>query len=482
LEKVVGNQLPWSHPWTFKKYNGLQRDDKVPISMIPDIESKLKCHKINISGDYSYISTKKAQFTINLKLCREHYKIAGEGKKKIYGISAKEKIPYFFKRDNDKDIIYDPEMKKEREISHEEYLSCYNKYDSKYMLIPTNKKSNKHKLTLKELYEQFVQDAEILKKEAWQLNLYKTGTDKNTALTLFYDMVRDIIPDSIKQHEGEWLLACNTGAIIFAKPYEGPAYKYDVCSMYPSLMRSNMCFPYKEGEFKQIKELDKVLTYGIYRCEIKSDTVLFRTNFNNYYTHIDIYRARELKLPITLIHDDQPNALIYSRDKLCTGNQLFGKYVDLLFPLKQKKICDRVKAILNILWGALCERNLKSKKVQEMHKDDKEEELKENQKLVYFKPLDDTRFIVNYQNNDHIFKTDFARIKPFLLAKGRTKISKLVEPCVDNVMYIHTDGFLVTEEQKKLQTGTNLGDVKYEGFCKTAQVVNAIKVIGDFKA
>jgi hypothetical protein len=117
-----------------------------------------------------------------------------------------------------------------------------------------------------------------------------------------------------------------------------------------------------------------------------------------------------------------------------------------------------------------------------MHKDDKEEELKENQKIVYFKPLDDTRFIVNYQNNDHIFKTDFARIKPFLLAKGRTKISKLVEPCVDNVMYIHTDGFLVTEEQKKLQTGTNLGDVKYEGFCKTAQVVNAIKVIGDFKA
>ena len=80
-----------------------------------------------------------------------------------------------------------------------------------------------------------------------------------------------------------------------ATPYEGVAYKYDVNSMYGSILASNMNFPYKEGKFMVLKqnEMEKWKTekgsyfkYGIYRCTIKGDIdpVLFKYNIHNMYT------------------------------------------------------------------------------------------------------------------------------------------------------------------------------------------------------
>ena len=88
-----------------------------------------------------------------------------------------------------------------------------------------------------------------------------------------------------------------------AAPYEEVAYKYDVNSMYGSILASNMNFPYTEGEFIVIKqkEMEKWKTekgsffkYGIYRCMIE-DPVLFKYNIHNMYTHIDLALAHHLK-------------------------------------------------------------------------------------------------------------------------------------------------------------------------------------------
>jgi hypothetical protein len=49
--------------------------------------------------------------------------------------------------------------------------------------------------------------------------------------------------------------------------------------------------------------------------------------------------AKLLHLSLTL-ESFGPNALIYSKDKLISGNTLFGKYTDLVFPPKQKGITD----------------------------------------------------------------------------------------------------------------------------------------------
>jgi hypothetical protein len=86
----------------------------------------------------------------------------------------------------------------------------------------------------------------------------------------------------------------------------------------------------KDIEFKQ-----EFFEFGIYRAIVKSNSKLFSVNRYNYYTHIDLTRAKELNLDIQLIQDGQANFLHYSRDKCLTGYEIFGEYVDLLFDLKQ---------------------------------------------------------------------------------------------------------------------------------------------------
>ena len=54
--------------------------------------------------------------------------------------------------------------------------------------------------------------------------------------------------------------------------YEGGAYKYDIKSQYPSILKSVFMIPLKAGEFKKFSkdEFDKLeyFTYGIYRVKI----------------------------------------------------------------------------------------------------------------------------------------------------------------------------------------------------------------------
>ena len=98
-------------------------------------------------------------------------------------------------------------------------------------------------------------------------------------------------------------------------------------------------FPVKRGEFQLIDSFGEYFEYGIYRCEIsKSDdesiNKLFKFNYHNYYTSIDLANAKELGFEIKLIQDSKPNFLYWSRDKLITFNEVFKNYVDILFPLK----------------------------------------------------------------------------------------------------------------------------------------------------
>lgn len=112
-----------------------------------------------------------------------------------------------------------------------------------------------------------------------------------------------------------------------------------------------MRFPIKQGEIKYIltSELPEHFQYGIYRCMIqKITTRLFRYNKNNYYTHFDLERAKELGLKIEMIEDGENNFLHYDRCKLILGRQLFGKFIDKLYPLKEQGI-DGAKDIMNCL-------------------------------------------------------------------------------------------------------------------------------------
>lgn len=482
LKEIIPLDLPWSTPESFKEYLDLERNEKVSIDDMENIEKHLIKYSISVSGDHTYTSTKKSNHIIQLKLLDGHYTLKNDYLVQK-GISNQEKEPMIYKNIKDNTEIQVFRNNKLTKITKEDYKEIRSKpRSSKYILIPCD--DNK---TLEETYEDFIENADLLKKETKGIvNLYKTGMNRKTALDLFYKMNRCINPDPIEQDEAIWIQNASYSAMCWADKYEGKAYKYDVCSMYPSIMLDHqMLFPIKRGTFIKMKQNEfdslKFFMYGIYRSRInKSEdelkNKLFRFNKKNYYTHIDLTRAKDIGLEIELIRDKQPNILHYPRDILIQGDKLFGSYVNLLFKLKEKKI-PIAKKLLNILWGALSQKNVIDVIVDE--KSNEVKEIREDRTVIGFIPLNDTKTRVQIVKNDYYYETDYARIAPFLLAKGRFLITKIMKPHIENIKRVHTDGII---SDTKLDFDSNeLGEMKYEGYSKNCKIHNNIRIEGKFR-
>ena len=236
--------------------------------------------------------------------------------------------------------------------------------------------------------------------------------------------------------------------------------------------------PLKSGEFKKFSkdEFDKLeyFTYGIYRVKIdKSEDEninrLFRFNNLNYYTHINITDAKKFGLKINLIEDEQANALMYSRDKCLRADQIFKRFVDSLFEFKENKelekdVRDYIKLIINRLWGALSETNEKRNIIERDSLIDFK--LPKNYKVIQQKPSrNKNQIILDIAHNDNFYKNNYARLKPFLIAKGRSVISNLMFPHKEFIKRCHTDGF-ISSKKLDIKTGNKLGDLVYEGYCE----------------
>lgn len=482
LQVALLEDNPFKDPYQLKKYLKLKRSDKVPLSCIEKVEQKIKNNiGINVSGDYIYHTKKKTNKIINLILSNEHYKLDHNICRKVFNVEYKEKKPLIY---NCKTFeVYDG-IKKWK-LTKQERDDIYD-HKTDYILVNMDDFNSE----MEDEYEEFIRVADTLKKETNNIiNLYKTGENKRTALNLF-DMFTKYIktPDEIKQDEAIFINNASIGAIIHTEAYEGEGYKYDVVSMYPSILNGMLLTPLERGEFIRLSQDEfnnmQFYKYGVYRCIInKSDDInvnkLFRFNNNNHYTHISLTHARKLGLKIELIIDDEPNFLYYSRDKLITCHELFGKYIDFMFDLKQKKL-PRSKMILNILWGALCQKNTVSKCID----NDSTEiiDLPDDIDFDNIKPLDDkkTKTIIDYVNRQTYYKSNFARLAPFLLSKGRLMISDILQPHKEHIKRIHTDGF-ISSSNLDIKTGQKLGELKYEGHCPNVKIVNNANIEGDFK-
>jgi hypothetical protein len=239
----------------------------------------------------------------------------------------------------------------------------------------------------------------------------------------------------------------------------------------------------KAGTFKKVNDADLIERnpYGIYRCIVEVNPKVykhFRYNKLNFYTHIDLQVARELKLKITMIQDEQPNALIYDRSCLVTGSQLFGQYFEYMFKLKEKKV-NRAKNIINVLWGVLCQRNMFTQVISEHGSIF---EILEDRTISQITPINDEQIKVDYYKNDTMYETNFARIAPFLISRGRQLIRKkmmLGDPMLEHVKRVHTDGWISTKPLH-IETGDKMGNIRYEGYCSKAVIHNNIRVEGEF--
>jgi hypothetical protein len=141
----------------------------------------------------------------------------------------------------------------------------------------------------------------------------------------------------------------------------------------------------------------------------------FVFNDANYYTHLDITVAREYGFIIILTVDDTPNLLHYPKDCLMSGSYLFKKYVDTLYDLKLKKV-KGAKLLLNILWGALTEKKIYKQSTDFLEKVDLS-----GRDITRLQT--DTHIRTHYTKHEESqFRTNYGRIKPFVLAYARSQM------------------------------------------------------------
>ena len=463
LTKCIGDKMPWSKPADLKKYLKIGMNEMVDVSMINLVEKKLKNIKINIFGDAVYVSPVNAIRTINLNLVDNHYTIkVDEFTRNIKNkISFKEKKILLYNQKTFHGYDGDTTFYVSKQLLGDIYSN-----KSQYVIIP--KENNE--MTFEEEYDDVIQTANILKKESKGIiNMYKTGSNVVTALNLFNRFNKLIIPDKITQLESIFLDGALCGALIFYNKYEGPLYNYDVCSFYPSMLLSNMLIPIKEGEFRKVIQIEldssEYFLNGIYRCVIERSTNdninrLFRFNPKNYYTVYDMKQAKHLRLKINIIEDEQANLLYYSSSKCIKAYDLFGEYINFLYPMKQRKV-PLSKMLINLIWGVLSTK-LKKKKYFQLCDD---VIIPSNNNVESIRMLDDKKtYQIQTSDNDKIFKFDFARLAPFLISCGRQKISHIIEPHIENIKHCHTDGFL-SSTRLDVPTSDEIGGLKYCGYC-----------------
>lgn len=94
---------------------------------------------------------------------------------------------------------------------------------------------------------------------------------------------------------------------------------------------------------------------------------------------------------------------------------------------------------------------------------------------------DKTKNIVKQYNEKKTFIYNYGRLKPFLLSNGRYKMSKLIEPIIDDVIRTHTDSVFITYKlDGKIAVGENMGQLKCKGHFENFEVANINKYDGIF--
>lgn len=490
---------PFRSPEEMKRFLKIGRNEPVSIDRFEELEGKMKSVGLYVSGDHIYISKLGLNRNLHLKLIDGHFTIDHKINKKVSYVSYHERT--LLLQDKKTFMAYDG---KNEFLVDETMLDDIYNFKTEYILVPRSKNyklnedgsykldeaGKKIRTTIQEDYNIMIKTADELKNITnGEINMYKSGTVKRTSLALFDKHTKHITPQHIFQIEAQWVQESTCGAIKFNTPYDGQAYKYDIKSMFPFILSSvNFMIPVKEGIFKHFTtEEFKALKFyptGIYHVKInKSDDAninrLFRFNIYNKYTNISLNHAKSLGLSFELIHDEYNNAILYPRSHCLTGAEVFKTYVDYLFPIKENANIKGAKLLLNMISGAIGETNEKRISVNE-NDEAPDYDIDENSTILNISPsnYDENVTLYSIVNNDSFYKSQFARVKPFLWAKSRFIISEYIQPFNNIVVKCNTDSIISTEPLP-IKTGNKLGDLVYEGFYNHCKIINNAKEKGE---
>ena len=490
LNNGISQYNPWKKPEDLKKFLKIGRGDLIGLKHMEQIEREIGKVGINISGDCFYISKLGHLKNLNLVLKNNHYQINHGLNRKVKFCSYTDKTILLYNKterigfDGTNEIYVD-----------EEYYDEILNFKTEYMIV----ERTKFHLSVSDEYEQYIKLINDLKnKSNGLINIYRTGTIKKTALKLLDDTTKHISPEHIEYDEALIIENSTSNGFIFNEEYEGVAHKGDISSLYPSIYSSkNMLVPIKRGIFKiltneNIIEMNQKLNggyaFGLYRFNIyksgnsKIDR-LFRfkplddpKNNNilrkNFYTSVDLKMADTLGLKKELIIDNDINCVLYPRSHCLTGFEIFGKFVEVLKPLKEQNI-DGAKLILNILSGSLSEKNIKKLYIDE---DSSDYINLDELNLVFhdFMLTLKNKSVYKCISKDQFYMSNFARFKPFMLAYARQVMLNIILPVNDLVKKVYIDSIITTEP---LEYKVGWGLLKCEYSHKNIKIVNNRKEI-----
>ncbi|MCB9097710.1 MAG: hypothetical protein H6630_08885, partial [Arcobacter sp.] len=272
----------------------------------------------------------------------------------------------------------------------------------------------------------------------------------------------------IEPLEAKWLKQSSLGGLRFAKVSDEihkKCYSYDINRFYPYLQIKQVNIPLNKPAFEILDELPKdFLKTGVYRVKVEENeqNILFSYNKYNLYTHTSINQALKLGLSVELIQDGKFNAMIY-KGKFVSSQRLNEVYKKLY---NISKNCKTAKLIMNSIWGKVCQRN---KTIKEYSYDGDE--------VIHLNYTDNIiRRPGGYEVEtfgDDYYKYPFARLGTFLLSKGRSYLSNILQEHQKYILYIHTDGWLSKKELNiKLDKNRNMGSIRLDNIYHNVQIIN----------
>ena len=372
------------------------------------------------------------------------------------------KICFYEKIKGKDSIIYNGE--KYDTVNNDLITEIFKKpYNHEYILVP-------YKGTdIETDYKQYIDDIEKIKLISdGKINMYRTGTYSNTALCIFNSMNR-IQAEKIENYEIPYL--DNGGGTRYARPYQGKAYKYDICSYYPSVMDSKkLKIPIKKGTLTSMttEEIYKTraLKYGIYNVTIEcDDKIKFTVQKSNMYSHIEVNYAKKLKLKIVSLGEH----IIFKQDDLVSCHSVFGEFVKYMFELKKK---DKVfKNIISRLWGSLVQKNGGTVKQKMLYSELDTKKFD----IIKMTPINKDMCEAFVRYPVLFYRNNFARLNAFLLGFTRVNMHKTFELLgYDNIVFSHTDSIISTKriEFNRIPFGDDIGKWKYEGVSNNCVVNN----------
>ena len=452
LKKLhVFNTTPYKTYEIFmEKYPQLPKDGSVSINIIPFIEERL-CTCISVSGDdkynsrftdrynqHCYLKFENNHFDIDKKISkRQGMKniVKFEDERKLIIVNEDENYAYTFDGNEFKKYPIEYKNGKKVKLNMKGYISEQLRYIKKLYNIKKENLKDEMKEAYSILKKEYDELKEITKGE---FNPYKFPTQSSMIKYYAYKYagrthINDIT-EQIELYEFNRLEAATKGGFVdilsnTTKYKEG--HSYDIVSAYPSILNSfDFYVQIKKGTmtYLQTKHFnpEKELKYGLYNCKITNPNkqkVYFIFNSLNWYTHFDIKLAMKQELKIELI--DSPNNLIYWNIKCSTkankpaqamqADKIFNEYVWKLYSLKRDYPNKILKSCLSGLWGRLCEIDKRFRKTStkgDIIIDD--DEIFDE---IGYSDNQTTNFTVI--NKSSPYTSNYARMKPFLLAKQR---------------------------------------------------------------